>query len=85
MDFDLSEDQTAFQDMARRFAVDAMAPHAARWDEESVFPEEVLREGAALGFGGIYCAAEHGGSELSRLDAAIIFEELAWACPSTAA
>ncbi|MBP5855755.1 acyl-CoA dehydrogenase family protein [Marivibrio halodurans] len=85
MDFDLSEDQGAFQDMARRFAAEAMAPHAAAWDEESRFPEDVLREGAALGFGGIYCGAEHGGSELSRLDAAIIFEELAWACPSTAA
>ncbi|MCR9219569.1 MAG: acyl-CoA dehydrogenase family protein [Alphaproteobacteria bacterium] len=85
MDFTLSEDQTAFQDMARRFAQEAMAPAAADWDEESVFPEDVLREGAALGFGGIYCGAEHGGSELTRLDAAIIFEELAAACPSTAA
>lgn len=85
MDFTLSEDQTAFQDMARRFAEEAMAPHAADWDENSTFPEEVLREGAALGFGGIYCAGEHGGSELTRLDAAIIFEELSAACPSTAA
>jgi len=85
MDFTLSEDQTAFQDMARRFAEEAMAPHAADWDENSVFPEATLREGAALGFGGIYCSGEHGGSELTRLDAAIIFEELAAACPSTAA
>ncbi|MEQ8604235.1 MAG: isobutyryl-CoA dehydrogenase [Marivibrio sp.] len=85
MDFTLNEDQTAFQDMARRFAEDAMAPHAADWDENSVFPEETLRAGAALGFGGIYCSGEHGGSELTRLDAAIIFEELAAACPSTAA
>ena len=85
MDFTLSEDQTAFQDMARRFAEEAMAPHAADWDENSTFPEDVLREGAALGFGGIYCAGEHGGSELTRLDAAIIFEELSAACPSTAA
>lgn len=85
MDFTLSEDQIAFQDMARRFAQEAMAPAAADWDEGSVFPEEALRQGAALGFGGIYCGAEHGGSELTRLDAAIIFEELAAACPSTAA
>lgn len=83
--FGLSEDQVAFQDMARRFASDSMAPEAARWDEDHIFPEHVLREGAALGFGGIYCGAMHGGSELSRLDAAIIFEELAAACPSTAA
>lgn len=83
--FGLSEDQAAFREMARRFAADEMAPHAARWDEEKMFPEEVLRAGAALGFGGIYCGAAHGGSELTRLDAAIIFEELAAACPSTAA
>jgi len=85
MEFSLSEEQVAFQDMARNFAQNEMAPHAAEWDEKSVFPEDTLREAAALGFGGIYCGEEHGGSALSRLDAAIIFEELAAACPSTAA
>ncbi|WP_425407632.1 acyl-CoA dehydrogenase family protein [Hwanghaeella sp.] len=85
MDFSWSEEQTAFQDMARNFAQNEMLPHAAEWDENSIFPEETLRQAAALGFGGIYCAEEHGGSALTRLDAAIIFEELAAACPSTAA
>ena len=85
MDFALSEEQVAIQDMARQFAEREMAPHAAEWDEGSVFPEVTLRAAAALGFGGIYCAEEHGGSALSRLDAALIFEELAAACPSTAA
>ena len=85
MDFTLSEEQVAFQDMARRFAQDVMAPQAEQWDEEHVFPEETLREAAALGFAGVYCGGEHGGSDLTRLDAAIIFEELAAACPSTAA
>ncbi len=85
MEFSLSEEQVAFQDMARNFAQNEMTPHAAEWDEKSVFPEETLRRAAALGFGGIYCGEEHGGSALSRLDAAIIFEELAAACPSTAA
>ena len=85
MEFSLSEEQVAFQDMARDFAQNEMAPHAAEWDEKSVFPEDTLRQAAALGFGGIYCGEEHGGSALSRLDAAIIFEELAAACPSTAA
>ncbi len=84
-EFALTEDQIAFRDMARRFAADEMAPHAARWDEEKIFPETMLRAGAALGFGGLYCAEDHGGSSLTRLDAAIIFEELAAACPSTAA
>ena len=85
MDFTLSEEQLAFQDMARNFAQNEMAPHAAGWDENNIFPEETLRQAAALGFGGIYCAEEHGGSALARLDAAIIFEELSAACPSTAA
>jgi len=85
MDFSWSEEQTAFRDMARNFAQNEMLPHAGEWDENSIFPEETLRQAAALGFGGIYCAEEHGGSALTRLDAAIIFEELAAACPSTAA
>ncbi|MDJ0683313.1 MAG: acyl-CoA dehydrogenase family protein [Alphaproteobacteria bacterium] len=85
MDFTLSEEQVAFQDMARSFAEREMAPHAADWDEGSIFPEETLRAAAALGFAGIYCSEEHGGSALKRLDAAVIFEELAAACPSTAA
>jgi alkylation response protein AidB-like acyl-CoA dehydrogenase len=62
-----------------------MAPHAAAWDEDKVFPEDVLREAAALGFAAIYGKEEHGGSALSRLDAAVIFEELAAGCTSTAA
>jgi len=85
MDFQLTADQRAFQETARAFATDRMAPHAALWDEEAIFPVAVLREAAALGFAGIYCGEDLGGSGLSRLDAAIIFEELAAACPSTAA
>ncbi|MCG8360200.1 MAG: isobutyryl-CoA dehydrogenase [Kiloniellales bacterium] len=85
MDFTLSEEQRAFQDMARDFAAREMAPHAAKWDEDCIFPEEALRQAAALGFAGIYCGEDVGGSALSRLDAAIVFEELAAACPSTAA
>ncbi|MEC9348001.1 MAG: isobutyryl-CoA dehydrogenase [Pseudomonadota bacterium] len=82
---DLSEDQIAFQDAARAFAEAEMAPHAARWDEEKIFPEETLRKAAELGFAGIYTDPALGGSGLSRLDAAIIFEELAAGCTSTAA
>ncbi|MDQ2103792.1 isobutyryl-CoA dehydrogenase [Azospirillum isscasi] len=85
MDFALSEDQQAFRDTARDFAQQEMAPHAALWDEESVFPVETLRQAAALGFAGIYVGDDVGGSGLGRLDAALIFEELAAACPSTAA
>ena len=85
MDFDLSEEQQAFQDMARQFAASEMMPHAARWDEEKIFPAETLRAAAALGFGGIYVREDVGGSALSRLDASIIFEQLAAGCTSTAA
>ena len=85
MDFELSEDQRAFQATARQFARDAMMPHARDWDENETFPVETLRQAAALGFGGIYVNEDVGGSALSRLDAALIFEELAQGCTSTAA
>jgi len=85
LDFTLSEEQQAIRETARSFAAERMAPEAALWDEEKIFPEGVLREAAALGFGGLYCKDDVGGSALTRLDAAIVFEELARACPSTAA
>ena len=85
MDFQLSEEQRAFQDMARDFAAKEMLPYAAEWDAEEIFPVEALRKAAALGFGGVYVKDDVGGSALSRLDAAIIFEELAAGCTSTAA
>ena len=85
MDFSLTEDQRAIQDMARAFAEAELAPHAARWDEEKHFPVEEMRKAAELGFAGIYIREEHGGSALGRLDAAVIFEELARGCVSTAA
>jgi len=85
MDFELSEEQRAFREVARNFARTEMSPHARRWDENSEFPVDALRKAAALGFGGIYVKEDVGGSALSRLDAAIIFEELAQGCTSTAA
>jgi alkylation response protein AidB-like acyl-CoA dehydrogenase len=85
MDFELSEEQQAFRDAARDFAHDVMMPRARLWDEQSIFPVDELRAAASLGFGGIYVKEDVGGSALSRLDAAIIFEELAQGCTSTAA
>jgi alkylation response protein AidB-like acyl-CoA dehydrogenase len=85
MDFALSDDQRAFQETARQFAREEWLPHAPGWDEHKEFPEEALRKAAALGFAGIYVGEQHGGSGLTRLDATIIFEELATACVSTAA
>ena len=85
MDFELSEEQQAFQATARDFAVAEMMPHARAWDENETFPVEALRKAAALGFGGIYVQEDVGGSALTRLDATVIFEELAQGCVSTAA
>src|SRR3954452_16671995 len=85
MDFDLTEDQRAFQATARQFARDEMAPKARAWDENETFPVAELRQAAGLGFGGIYVKDDVGGSALSRLDATLIFEELAQGCTSTAA
>ena len=85
MDFDLTEEQRAFQSTARACARDEMMPFVRDWDENEVFPVEALRKAAALGFGGIYVKEDVGGSALTRLDAAIIFEELAQGCTSTAA
>jgi alkylation response protein AidB-like acyl-CoA dehydrogenase len=85
MDFLLSEEQRAFQATARTFARDEMMPNARGWDEGEISPVDALRKAAALGFGGIYVKEDVGGSALSRLDAALIFEELAQGCTSTAA
>jgi hypothetical protein len=85
MDFDLSEEQRAFQDTARTFARDEMAAFARAWDENETFPVETLRKAAALGFGGVYVREDVGGSALSNLDAVIIYEELARGCTSTTA
>ena len=77
MEFALNEDQRAIQEAARAFAEAEFAPHSALWDEEKIFPVAVMRKAAELGFAAIYVAEEMGGSGLKRLDAALIFEELA--------
>jgi len=73
------------QDMARQFAKDKLEPNAALWDAKQIFAVDVMREAAKLGFAGIYVGEEFGGSDLSRLDAALIFEQLSRGCVGTAA
>ncbi|BAK76581.1 acyl-CoA dehydrogenase domain protein [Pseudogulbenkiania sp. NH8B] len=85
MDFQLTEEQIAFQDSAREFARHELAPYAAHWDEEEVFPKDTLRRAGEMGFCGLYTPQQYGGLGLTRLDAAIVFEELAAGCTSTAA
>lgn len=85
MDFALTDEQQAIQDMARRFAADELAPHAAQWDEKSHFPVDVIKKSAELGLAGIYTRDDVGGSGLGRVEAALIFEALSEGCTSTAA
>ena len=85
MNFNLTEDQVAFRDAAKAFAQNEMAPHAAEWDAEHIFPVDVIREAGEMGFCGMYTPEDLGGMGLSRLDTSVIVEELAAACPSTAA
>ena len=85
MDFEPNEEQRAIRDMARDFARAELAPHAVEWDARSHFPVATLRAAAALGLAGIYVREELGGSGLGRIEAALVFEELAAGCTSTAA
>ncbi|MCC6827252.1 MAG: acyl-CoA dehydrogenase family protein [Novosphingobium sp.] len=83
--FDLTEDQRAIQEMARRFTADAITPFAAKWDEDHIFPRETVKAAAELGFAAIYVSEESGGIGLGRLEAALIMEAMAYGCPSTSA
>jgi alkylation response protein AidB-like acyl-CoA dehydrogenase len=83
--FNLTDDQLAIQEMARRFTADAITPHAAEWDEKHIFPRETIRQAAELGFASIYVSEESGGIGLGRLEAALIMEAMAYGCPSTSA
>ena len=82
MDFTLGEEQQAVFDMARDFGQSAIAPHAVEWDAKGEMPKEMLRSAAELGLASIYVPEKHGGSGLTRLDAVLVFEALAMACPS---
>ena len=83
--FDLTDEQRAIQDMARKFTADEITPHAAKWDEEHIFPRATIVKAAELGFASIYVSEESGGIGLGRLDAALIMEAMAYGCPSTSA
>ncbi len=85
MNFDLDEEQRAIQELARDFAAKEMAPFAAEWDEDCIFPVETLRKAAGLGLAAIFVSDDVGGTGLGRVEGALIFEALAGACASTAA
>ena len=80
MNFELTEEQAVIRDMAKRFTAEEITPYASEWDENNTFPVDMLKKAATLGFGGIYANEEHGGIGLSRVEAALIMEELAYGC-----
>lgn len=83
--FELTDDQIAIQDMARKFTADTITPFAAEWDEKSHYPVDVWKAAGELGFGAIYVSQESGGTGLGRLEAALIMEAMAYGCPTTSA
>mgnify|MGYP006171598765 CR=1 FL=1 len=83
--FQLTEDQLAIREVAQRFTADRITPHAAEWDEKHIFPRDIIKESAELGFGAIYVSEQSGGIGLGRLEAALIMEAMAYGCPSTSA
>jgi alkylation response protein AidB-like acyl-CoA dehydrogenase len=85
VNFDLNEDQRAYTDLAQQFATNELAPNAALWDAESIFPLQALKQAGELGFCGLYCDSEFGGLDLSRLDSSLIFEQLSMGCTTTTA
>lgn len=85
MDFELNQDQKAFVDMANQFAREKLMPMASQWDEQQIFPKAILRKAGELGFLSLYTPEQAGGLGLSRLDASLIFEQLAMGCTSTTA
>ena len=85
MNFNLNEDQLAYVELAQQFSVNELAPHAARWDAEATFPISTLKQAGELGFCGLYSDPTIGCLGLSRLDTALIFEQLAMGCTTTTA
>nr|WP_208408514.1 acyl-CoA dehydrogenase family protein [Sphingomonas vulcanisoli] len=81
----MTDDQREIQELARRFTADAITPHAAEWDEKHIFPRDVIKQAAELGFAAIYVSEESGGINLGRLEAALIMEAMAYGCPATSA
>ncbi|USD36717.1 acyl-CoA dehydrogenase family protein [Ferrimonas sp. SCSIO 43195] len=85
MDFNLTQDQQAFIEVAEQFAEAELAPNAGQWDKDHHFPKAVIQQAGELGFCSLYSPEEAGGMGLSRLDSALIFEALSKGCTATTA
>ena len=82
MDFALTEEQKAIFQMAYAFGQEKIAPFAREWEQDGTIPKELWTDVGGLGFGGLYVSEDSGGAGLSRLEATLVFEALAMACPS---
>ncbi len=84
MDFELTDDLAALQDVAGRFAADHIAPNARQWDREADIPREIVAKLGELGFLGIFVPTEYGGCDFGDQEAAVIMEEISRHCGATA-
>lgn len=85
MNFELTDDQLAFAETAKQFSDQELAPFAAQWDRDHIFPIDTFKKAGDLGFCGLYSPEDAGGLGLSRLDSSIVFEQLAMGCTTTTA
>jgi alkylation response protein AidB-like acyl-CoA dehydrogenase len=84
MHFAPTDEQIAIQETALAFARERLAPKALERDETGHLPIDVIRETAGHGLATIYVDTDKGGSGLTRLDGALIFEALSYGCPAIA-
>src|SRR5260221_5442467 len=80
IDFELSEEQKALIDTARRFTKERIIPVAAQCDRDARFPMDVFQGAWEIGLVNCTCPAEYGGAALGELENAMMTEELAYGC-----
>jgi alkylation response protein AidB-like acyl-CoA dehydrogenase len=76
MEFSHSDELEAIRSTIREFAEKEIRPHVMEWDEEQIFPRDILDKLAELGFLGILIPSEFGGVGLGYQEYATIIEEL---------
>ena len=80
----LTDEQRMIRDMAREFARNELAPHAAQWDKDGWIPDATIAQLGELGFLGMVVPEAWGGSYSDYISYALAIEEIAAGCASTA-